>query len=307
MLCPSCYAEIPDFSVHCSECGVRVDSAQASAPSGQPPQHQAPPVWSPPPQQSYSPAGYYAMPGSSGVLNITDSMSRPFKEPQAWKKLLTIAAWGMIPFVGMIIVLGFLIEYTKRIINNREYMWELPPVDDGLSYLSKGFMYFLSSFIYTGVMFGVTGLSAVPFIGSIAALGPQLDKPDVDPNILMTIFSALAVPILVFVVIVSVFTLFAPLLPMFYARKEQFGDLFKIGEMFKLIFADFGAYVVVHLCLFCAGSACTLVLLPIAIIPILGNLVMLFLSPLMMAVVGAVSISAFGEYYYKNRDKINAA
>jgi hypothetical protein len=242
------------------------------------------------------------MAGNTGILNVSDSITRPFKDPQGFRKLLVIAAWGMIPILGSIILMGYLVEYAKRILR-RENLWELPQVDDGLGYLSKGLMYFVASLIYTTVILGITGVSFIPFIGSIAALGPQIEKSS-DPAIVFTVISTIVIPMMILFVLAMVFSLFAPLIPLFYARNDQFADAFKIGEMFKMIFSDLGSYIIIHLCVFCAAMACSFITMPISLLPFIGALLMVYLGPLMMAVLGSVSISAFGEFYYKNQDKV---
>jgi len=301
MLCPSCFAEIPDFSIHCSECGARVDAAQSSAQNAGA-QPQGAPVWSPPPYGTV-PAPY-SMSGTSDVLGVTDSITRPFKDPQGFRKMLIIAAWGMIPIAGSIIILGYLIDYAKRILK-RENLWELPQVDDGIGFLGKGVMYFLASMVYTVVLMGVTGVSFVPFIGSIVALGPQIEKSsEPDFAIVMAILSAIAIPLMVFFLLMTVFLIFAPLIPLFYAKNDQFGDCFKIGDMFKLIFADLGTYIIIHLCIFCAGMLGTFITMPISLLPIIGTLLMVYVGPLLMVIYGSISISAFGEFYFKHRDRM---
>ena len=309
MLCPSCGAEIANDSYFCEECGTKLDSDAFS------------PVVPTPEGTGYTQntenQGSYDS-NDLEPLGLGDSLFRPFKDPEAAKKFLLGGLFGVIPFVGQILGIiafhGFQVEYAGRIIR-RDRSRTMPKWDDLSELLSAGIMLWLIMAIYGIVIYFVCGLVFVPFIGVIMTMANQL-KGGSEEAAALAIVSSLAIPILISILIVSIFSMFATLIPVFYARKREFGDGFKLGQIWKLIMADFSNFVIISLALWGISLGVGLVgfipLMVVAVIlnfiPFIGQFVSFFLFSIVSTgvtfIIMMMTTSAFSEFYYKNRHVI---
>lgn len=302
MLCPSCGADLPDDSYYCAECGAQLDekafNAQYAAPGASAPQSHA-----------------YSDVDDAESLSLSDSLFRPFKDPDWLKKVLIASLFGLIPFfgqlIGMVLFLGFQVDYIRKILN-RNRTGVLPEWNDWSALLTSGIMLWLVNAVYGLGVYFICGIAFIPFIGAIIAMWEQLQNasPETAFGIL---FGALSVPILISSIVICIFSTFAFLIPVFYARNKNFGDAFQFGAMFRMIMADLGNFAMTALALFGISVGAVIVLgIPMGIlffilsfIPILGQILYYFISGFVsmgfMFVIMLMSSSAFAEYYHKNR------
>lgn len=302
MLCPSCGADLPDDSYSCVECGAQLDEKAFNA------QYIAP-------ASSGSSSGY-SDPSDSEPLSLSDALFRPFKDPDWMRKVLIAAAFGIIPIfgqmAGMVVVLGFEVDYIRKILN-RDRPQIMPEWNDWSGMLTSGVMLWLVQAIYGIGIYFICGISFLPFFGAIAAMWEQLQNatPDSAAGI---IIGTLSIPILISSIVISIFSMFAFLIPIFYARNKNFGDAFQFIAIFRMIMADMGNFVMITLALFGISLGAILVLLvPVGLlfvvlsfIPIVGQIIASFISGIIsmafMFVITMMTASVFAEFYIKNRN-----
>ena len=307
MLCPSCGADLPDDSYYCAECGAQLDEKAFDA------QYAAPAA-------SGSSSGQLASSSSdsydSEPLSLTDALLRPFKDPDWIRKALIASAFGLVPFfgqlAGMVLILGFEVDYIRKILyRNRPQI--MPDWNDWSGLLTSGIMLWLVQAIYGVGIYIICGISFLPFFGAIAAMWEQLQGPNPD-TALGVVFTALSIPILVSTIVLSIFSMFAFLIPVFYAREKQFGDPFRFATIFRMIMADMGNFVMITLALFGISLGAVLVaLIPMGLlfvvlsfIPILGQIIASLIggavSMAFMFIITMMTASVFSEFYMKNRN-----
>jgi len=286
MQCPSCFAEIPDDSERCPECGASLDGAVYSAPPPPPPL----------PGQGQPPGG---LPEPEAPLELGEMLFRPFKDPGWFQKVLIVALMSLIPVIGPIVLMGYQVRYIRRIIY-RQNSRELPDYGDFGGLLMNGLYLFLAALICSCVVLFIAGITFLPFVGSLSAL-EGLDSSSSEAAC-GVIAAAFAIPFLVLMLIGSIYGFFYPIIMVFYARNMEFGDAFKFGDMWRLISSDLGNYVIIQLCVFGIALGMGLAMSVVNVIPIIGAIISLFLSALLGAGIGLISCSAFSEFYYKNSD-----
>ncbi len=307
MLCPSCGADLPDDSYYCAECGAQLDEKAFNA------QYAAPATSGS--SSGHSSSGYSDS-YDSEPLSLTDALFRPFKDPDWMRKVLIAAAFGIIPFfgqlVGMVLVMGFEVDYIRKILN-RDRPQIMPDWLDWSGLLTSGIMLWLIQAIYGMAVYFVCGISFLPFFGAIAAMWEQLQGPNPDAA-LGVVFTTLSIPILVSTIVLSIFSMYAFLIPIFYARNKQFGDAFQFAPIFRMIMADMGNFVMITLALFgIALGAGLIVMIPmillfvvLSFLPVVGQIIASFISGIismaLMFVMTMMTASVFSEFYIKNRN-----
>lgn len=292
MQCSSCFAEIPDDSERCPECGASLEGGVPSAPPPPPP----PPL----PGQGQPPVD---LPEPEAPLELGEMLFRPFKDPGWFQKVLIVALMALIPVVGPIVLMGYQVRYIRRIIY-RQNSRELPGYDDFGGLLMNGLYLFLAALIFSFGILAVAGIAFLPFIGSIAALeGMSNDPGNAACGAAMMAF---AIPLLILLTLGSIYSFFYPIIMVFYARNKEFGDAFKFGDMWRLISSDLGNYIILQLCVFGISMgvsfAASFVFAILGIIPVIGVLIAMFLGALMGVGLGLIAISAFSEFYFKNSE-----
>jgi len=297
--CPSCFAEIPDDSYECPQCGVRVDGSRYGA---------APLAPEPEPEYGAGVAGGYGAPGlveDTTPLELGDSLFRPFKDPEAVKKFLMMGLFNCIPIVGPIVLMGYYVDYTRRIIY-RKNSWTLPTWDDFGGLLTGGVFLFLAVLIYFFAMMAIGVIAFIPFIGAATMLKEKIQQGgDAAAGIIISTF---AIPFMILGLLVIILSLIQPMIQVFYSRNKEFGDAFKIGQMFKIIMADLGSYIIIMLSIFGISFLAMIPLMMVSamlgFIPFLGQLVAYYIGSVVGVMLGLISISAFAEYYYKNAGRL---
>ncbi|MCD4785157.1 MAG: DUF4013 domain-containing protein [Candidatus Eremiobacteraeota bacterium] len=293
MQCTSCFAEIPDDSEKCPECGVSLEGEVYSAPP-----EPTPPL----PGQDQYPGGQ-PEPESEAPLELGEMILRPFKDPGWFQKVLIVALMSIIPIIGPIVLMGYQVRYVRRIIF-RQNSRELPGYDDFGGLIMTGLYLFLANLIYMTVILTVSGIAFLPFIGGLAALEGMSNGPG--EAMCGAALAAFAIPMLIFFTIFSILLFFGPMIMVFYSRNMEFGDAFKLGDMWRLISSDLGNYIILSLSLFGIGLGAGLVAMVLfmilGFIPFVGQLAIMFLSGLLSVGLGLIGCSVFSEFYFKNKD-----
>lgn len=166
------------------------------------------------------------------------AFSFPFKDSDWFKKIALIGLVSLIPIVGQLFLLGWSLEITRRVIHHDPV--SLPDIDLGKN-LADGFLATIIGLIYSIPLI----IISIPF-GILSGLSN-------DPNLNMV----LTLASLCFGLVCLVYGLFlAFVLPAAYASfvaTGQFGAAFQFGEIFSLIRAAPGAYVLVILGVLISG------------------------------------------------------
>jgi hypothetical protein len=164
-------------------------------------------------------------------------------DDQDWIKKVGIGALLMlIPLLGQIMVGGYALEATKRVIRREER--PLPDWTDFGSYIVMGLQVMVIGFVY-----------ALPIILiSACSQGLVFAGQEGGDDTLMSVAAIVSVCFgclsLLYGVLIG---LMVPAAMGNFAASEQFGAAFRFGEVFGLVKAAPGAYVLVLLGSFLAG------------------------------------------------------
>ena len=177
-------------------------------------------------------------------MNIGKAFSYIF-EDQEWLSKVGIAALvSLIPLIGTLVVLGWMLEITRRVILNNDR--PLPAWDDFGGYLSRGFMAFVIAFVYVLPLIVITGCMQA------ATVSLYNQSNDVMTTAASGITLALSCVSAIYGIAVGL------VLPVAYARYAdtgQLGEAFKFGYIFSLLRAAPSAYLLVLLGSLLAGFA----------------------------------------------------
>jgi hypothetical protein len=192
------------------------------------------------------------------------AFSYVFKDPDWFKKIGIIALVSLIPIIGQIVLLGWALQITKRVmIKNPDVLPEMDFAED----LKHGFMAFVISFVYTLPITAVAGI-----LGIIdATLGVSSNQDS-----LWTVLSIVSICFGFFAIIYGILvSLVLPAAFANYLEKDQLSAGFALKEVFGLVRANPGAYVLVFL-----GMILTGLIAPIGAIA---------------CIIGAVLTAAYGQ------------
>lgn len=286
MQCPSCFAEIPDDSYTCPECGVTVEGSQSLPPGAAP--------------YSSAQEPHGSRQSSDDFFSV---FFRPYKGQDSLKKIFTMGLWGMIPLVGALIVNGYLVEYCRQILKGEDPR-ELPPTNDIGGMMMPGVMLSLAASIYLLVLMGIAGVVSLPFIGGIVAALKSLEGNVNGDAIGGLACGAMLIPLLIIFILSVIFGFIGPMITIFYSRSLNFGDAFKVGDMIKIIMKDIGGYFVIMLVLWGISIVVSSVSGTIGVIPVLGWIASYYLIWLTSVGIGVIMISAYSEYYLKHENAL---
>ncbi len=170
------------------------------------------------------------------------AFSYVFQDKDWLRKVGIVALISLIPVLGQLVLLGWSLNITKRVIDRHPET--LPEVDFGGD-LARGFSAFVIGFVYSlpitlfGVVFGV--------LDSVVAAQSGSDAVRTFIAILSLCFS-------LFVLIYGI--AIAIILPAAYGNYIAKGNLsagFALSEVFGLVRANIGAYLIVLLGSFVGG------------------------------------------------------
>lgn len=170
------------------------------------------------------------------------AFSYVFKDQDWFKKVLIVALIGLIPIIGQMVILGWALNVARRVMNHEEN--PLPDVDFGAD-LGRGFYAFIIGFVYTlpitilGGIFGAVDAAVASSSGNDAAY---------------TIVSIFSICFGLFGFVYGLACGF--ILPAAYTNylaKNSLAAGFNLKEVFGLVRANLGAYLIVLLGTIVAG------------------------------------------------------
>jgi hypothetical protein len=170
-----------------------------------------------------------------------------FEDPEWIKKLLIAALILLIPIIGIFVVMGWMLEIIRRVIQHDPH--PLPDWSDFGGYLVRGFQAWLVGLVY-----------ALPIIlisfcqqGAFFALQESGD----DTLMSAVAFISICVSCLIFIYSLAMSMVLPAALGQF-ATTGQLGSAFRFGEVFGLVRAAPGAFLLVLVGSFVAGLIASL-------------------------------------------------
>ncbi len=165
-----------------------------------------------------------------------------FKDPNWLKKIAIISLVALIPILGQIVVFGWALQITRRVMNHDPN--PLPDLDFGGD-LTRGFMGIVISFVYT--------LPITLFSGIISFFSAVLENSGGD-EATVAIFSIVSICLGLFSFIFGLIVgLLLPAALTRYLEKESIGAAFNFVEVFKKVQLNLGTYFIVLLGTIVAG------------------------------------------------------
>lgn len=157
-------------------------------------------------------------------------------EDKEWLKKVGIAGLiALIPLLGQLVVAGWGIEVTRRVIRNHPE--PLPDWDDFMGYLVKGLQVLVIGFVYMLPVIIVQGCNAgiIPLLGQVG-----------DEETVMTVFSIFAACFGCLTLLYAIFVGFVlPAALGNFAAKDELKAAFSFGEVFGMVRNNVGAYALV--------------------------------------------------------------
>jgi hypothetical protein len=157
-----------------------------------------------------------------------------FQDPDWIKKIGIMALVSLIPVVGQIVVLGWMLEVILRVINDDPT--PLPSLDFG-GQLGMGFKALVVGIGYSIPLF----IIMLPLI-VVAALGEPLDIDEDTLAMLMSIFGLCCGGLTFLLSLVVALLLPAALGNL--VTEGSIGAAFRIGELFNMVKSNIGAFVI---------------------------------------------------------------
>lgn len=168
-------------------------------------------------------------------MEFGKAFTYPFEDPEWLRKLGIAALISLIPIVGQIFLIGWMLDLTRRVVTRDAT--PLPEIDfgkqliDGLKGMVVGLVYTIPIYIILAPIWIIAALSG-----------------NIDENTLGWLISLVSICCTGLVVIYSLFLVF--ITPAAFANmvvKDSLGAAFHFGEIMALVKAAPGAYVMVLL------------------------------------------------------------
>ncbi len=156
-------------------------------------------------------------------------------EDEDWIKKIGLGGLLAFTIIGLIPVLGWGFEITKRVIRDDEEI--LPDWSDFGGYISRGFLVFVIFFVFMLPVFLIQGCGSIPYLFDF---GDQETFSTV-MWIVTSCFGCLS-----FIYIITAY-LVLPAAVGHYAATDELGAAFKLSEIFKLVRENIGTYALVLL------------------------------------------------------------
>lgn len=166
-------------------------------------------------------------------MDFGKAFSFPFDDSDWITKIGIGAVLLLIPLLGLFWIAGWSLEVTKRVI--RRNPEELPAWDDFGGYLVRGFQVFILYFVY---VLPIVLVSTCVSIISSTVFDPSAGEE------MGYAFTAVIICVNCLIFLYSILLLFVvPAALGNFASKEQFSAAFRFGEVFSLVRAAPGAYL----------------------------------------------------------------
>ncbi len=171
-------------------------------------------------------------------MNFGRAFTYAFEDPDWLKKVGIAAVVILIPVIGSIVLMGWGLEITRRVINNDPQ--PLPDWSNFSSFLSNGFKAFVAVLAYIFPIFLIYGCGIALTFGVAAAAGNNSNNSD-------TVGGIATVVMLCMYCFVILFALGAGLIiPPALGNLAATGELsaaFRFNEVFGLLRAAIGPYL----------------------------------------------------------------
>ena len=174
-------------------------------------------------------------------MNFGLAFSYVFKDKEWFKKIAIPALVNLIPFLGQLVLIGWGLKTTKRLIDGEDEI-PLPSLSFGAD-LGKGFMVFLITTIYTIPFTIFIGLGTTSFVFS-----GNLDQPI---NILLVCLGAC---LTLLAILLGLLTLFLYVIGVAnYVSKGKFSAAFRFKESIRMLKKSFISWLLVTVVLLLAS------------------------------------------------------
>lgn len=176
-------------------------------------------------------------------MNFGRSFSYQFEDPDWAKKILIPALIAIIPIVGQIFLIGWLLNITRAVI--RQDPRPLPELDFGKQF-SDGLKGFVVALVYSLPAI----VMSIP-VGIVTGLAGQSGMDEETLNVVLPLVTVCCNGLIFLYSLVLAFVI-----PAAYGNmisKENLGAAFRLSEVFALVRAAPGAYLLVLLGSFLAG------------------------------------------------------
>jgi hypothetical protein len=168
----------------------------------------------------------------------------PFQDTNWVKKILLMALISIIPIVGQIVVLGWVLEIARRVIKSEQPT--LPESIDFGGWLMKGIMGIVVAFVYSLPLIVIYGCMGVGMF-----VVPMLQLDSNTTGILMTVFSLCFSCVIIILAVLE--GLIMPAALGNYAATGELGAAFRFGDVIGLVRAAPTAYLLVLVGAIAAG------------------------------------------------------
>jgi hypothetical protein len=229
-------------------------------------------------------------------LTLREYVIRPFKDPGILKKILTGYALLLVPFIGFIVVTGYLIDYSNRIINRKDAD-ELPEWRNLKNFLDNGLHGAAAVVVYIFLYLLVSLVILFPFKNSIVSLPVGLSGMEV-PIFNPALIAVMIIPLSIIFLITLVFTILVPVLFVLYSRTYDYEEFYKFKEAVSLIFSNFLEFNILMAAMSIVWLPVTLIMFPLMAI---SSALAIMVFPLLFFLAMLVTVSSIGEFYYKTK------
>jgi hypothetical protein len=167
-------------------------------------------------------------------MDFGKAFSFVFDDEDWIKKILVGGLLMLIPIIGGLVVLGWAVEITKRVIKGDAEV--LPDWSDFGGYLTKGFLVFVVAFVFMLPVILIQGCSSLPYLYQNA------------DETMVSIFTVISICVGCFTTLYSILAyLVLPAAIGRYAVTNVLGEAFKLGAIYKMVKENLGTYALVLL------------------------------------------------------------
>jgi len=173
-------------------------------------------------------------------MNFGRAFTYAFEDPQWLKKVGIAAVVILIPVIGSIVVMGWGLEITRRVINNEAQPLPDWSGNDFGSYLSNGFKAFIATLAYFFPVILIYGCGFTLTFGLAAAAGNSSSGSNAASGIVTVAGLCMYCFIIIFAIAAGL------LLPPAFGNLAATGNLgaaFRFNEVFGLLRAAIGPYI----------------------------------------------------------------
>ncbi len=190
------------------------------------------------------------------LTNFKHLLTYPFADEKSGKKILigSLLLFGamIIPVIPLLVVLGYIMRISKRIIDGDGQL-SLPEWDNWGEYLKDGFKWFATAFIYALPLIIIFSVGYFVYFASFIGIG-GLDN-SYNPSIWSVILPFLAIGILFITMFIGIFLsmfelIVLPVGLMHVVHTGEFSAAFRFKEWWAILKKNFLGFLVAVIFLF---------------------------------------------------------